>query len=177
MMLRVFLAAMIALPIVASRAEAPKPDPKAVAHVAKACTKDGAFGRPFGEAGYGHVDAIADDEWAPFRRLTIGAARGDGMIISAEASFHDAGDSREDDIALARVFFKALDKAITAKHRFPHREANGNGVTFHTSKEPDAGLVFDIHREADRVIADCVDLGEEPSRQHEQSRPEPPDDR
>lgn len=174
-MLRFLVAAALALPITASHAEAPKPASKAVAHAAKACTKDGAFGRRFGDAGYGHVDAIADDEWAPFRRLTIHAARDGGMVISAEASFHDAGDSRAEDIALAQRFFNALDKAITAKHRFPHREANGNGVTFHTSKEPDTGLVFDIRRESDRVIADCVDLGEEPSRA--QSRPEPPDDR
>jgi hypothetical protein len=139
-------------------AKSPEPAHAAVAHLAKACTRDGAFGRLFGDGGYGHVDTIADDEWAPFRRLTI-RATGGGMVIGAEASFHNEGDSRGDDIALAQRFFKALDKAITVRHRFPHREASGNGVTFHTSNEPDAGLVFDIRREADRVIADCVDLG------------------
>jgi hypothetical protein len=152
-------------------AMAKSPEPAAVAHAAKACTKDGAFGRSFGDAGYGHVDSIADDEWAPFRRLTI-RETGRGTVIRAEASFRDAGDSRGDDIALAQRFFKAFDKAIAAKHRFAHREANGNGVTFHTGNEPDTGLVFDIHREADRVIADCIDLGGV-----ETSQPEPPDDR
>ena len=151
-----------------------KPPEPAIAHTANICTPDGAFGRPFADASYGQVDSIADDEWAPFRRLTIGATRGGGTIISAEASFHDAGDSRAEDVALAQRFFKALDKAITAKHRFPHRETQGNGVTFHTSNEPDSGLVFDIHQEQDRVVADCVDLGMEPPRQ---SRPEPPDNR
>lgn len=171
-MLRIFLAATIALPIAASHAESAVLSPKVIAHVAKVCTKNGGFGRPFGDGGYGHVDAIADDDWAPFRRLTIAAAREGGMVISAEASFHDAGVSREDDIALAQHFLQALDKAVTAKHDFPHREVQGDGVAFHTSKEPDTGLVFDIHRQGDRVIADCVDLGG-----LETSRPEPPDNR
>jgi hypothetical protein len=155
-MLRAFLAAMIILPIAASRAEAPAS--KAVAHLAKACTKDGAFGRPFGDAGYGHVDAIADDEWAPFRRLVIN--RESGLRITAEASFHDAGNSREEDVSFAQHFFHALDKAVRAKHRFPHREAHDGGVTFHTSKEPDTDLIFNIRRQGDRVIAECVSLGD-----------------
>lgn len=130
--------------------------PEAVlAKAAQLCTTHGAFGRDFSDTGYGHVDAIADDEWAPFRRLVIDSGR-----ITAEASFHDAGNSREDDITLAQRFFKVLDKAVKTEDRFPHRDANGNGVTFHTSKEPDSGLVFDIRRDGDRVMAACVALGD-----------------
>lgn len=136
-----------------------KPPAPAIAHIAKICTPDGAFGRSFGASQYGQVDAIADDEWAPFRRLVIATDRSGAPQISAEASFHDAGESYEDDVALARRFLRALDKAITAKHRFPHRETGGRGVTFHTSNEPDGGLVFDLHQESDRVIAACIDLG------------------
>jgi hypothetical protein len=63
-------------------------------------------------------------------------------------------------VSLARRFFHALDKAVRAKHRFPRREAHDGGVTFHTNKEPDTGLIFNIRHQGDRVIAECVSLGD-----------------
>lgn len=153
--LQLLLVVAVAMLAVPSRAASPEHH-KTISHLAQTCTAKGAFGRAFPEHGYGHVDAVAEAEWAPFRRLAISAEA--GRRITAEASFSHAGDSPEQDIRHAGRFFHALDKAITEKHRFPHREAHDGGVTFHMNKEPDTGLVFNIRRERDQVIAECIDL-------------------
>ncbi len=157
-MSRFLIAALIVLLMPGALAKEPDPEKSAAKHIAQTCTHDGAFGRTFRSPGYGQIDAIADDEWDPFRRLVIDRDRSGAPQITAEASFRGYGNSYEDDAAIARHFFRALDKAITAKHRFPHREPGGRGVTFHTSNEPDSGLVFDIRQDGDRIIAVCVDL-------------------
>lgn len=127
----------------------------AVAHAAEACTPDGAFGRDFTRDRYGHLDSTVDDDWAPFEHLTIA-----GREITAEASFHDAGTSAENDEALAKKFRKAFAKAVEEKAGFPEHEKHGDGVEFRSKKDSDRGLMFQIWQDQDRVTAKCTDLGD-----------------
>lgn len=156
-MLRVLLGITLAISCTAAGAKPPPkilpapPDP-AVAHADDICTDAGGFGRSFGR-GYGHVDTTADEEWAPFTKLVI-----TGREIRATVSFRGHGDSREADEALAQTLAKALDKAVTEKGHFPHRQASGGRFFFNTSKEPGTGLSFEIHLMEDRVLAVCTSL-------------------
>ncbi len=156
-MLRILIAAAFALTsVAAAKLESDhKPKFPAVTHAAKACTPDGAFGRDFTREGYGHIDSTADEDWAPFEHLTIA-----GKEITVEASFHDAGTGDEGDVALARKFRKAFEKAIEDDGKFPEHEKHGDGIEFRTKKDPDRGLVFQIRQNEDRVIATCIDLGD-----------------
>jgi len=158
-MQRFILAGVIALVIQAADAKPPaEPAPPkfaAVAHAATICTDKGAFGRLFPRGGYGHVDTTADDDWAPFEKLSIAAGE-----ITAVAPFRGAGDSRETDEALAEKFRKALDKAVEAKHHFAKREAHHTGVAFHAGKEPGHGLTLEIRQEDDHVVATCLEPGD-----------------
>lgn len=156
--MRILLAGIVLVALQGADAKTPavpkEPPAAAVSHADKICTASGGFGRRFGR-GYGHVDATAGDDWAPFAKLTV-----EGGHISAEASFHGARDSEEDDAAAAEHFFKALDHAVEAKHKFAHREASGGGsIVFHTAKEQGTGLVFEISLRGDTVVAACSDLG------------------
>ena len=130
-------------------AAAKEPVTEAVQHAGDICKATGGFGRVFSR-GYGHVDATAGDDWAPFGKLTIAAGE-----ITSEASFRGAGDSAEDDAARAEKFFKALDKAVTAKKRFAHRETNGNAVRFSSGKEPGSGVVLELRQDGDAIVATC----------------------
>jgi hypothetical protein len=147
-MLRILLAALIVLVLPVASAKPSVPDHGAVAHAAKACTAQGAFGRRFGELQYGHIDATAGDEWAPFEMLTISAHR-----ITSIATFQ--GKPGEDGFEPAHRFLKAFDKAVKEAAKFPHRQAHGDGVTFRSGDAPDAGLEFDIRQDGEHVIADC----------------------
>lgn len=129
----------------------------AIKHVEDICTPEGGFGRHFAEAGYGHVDSVADEEWAPFRHLTISTQS--AYRIAAEASF-DAAHTQDENVAIARRFFHALDKAVAAKQRFPHRDAHDGGITFSTGEQPDTGLLFDIRQDGTHVLADCVKMSD-----------------
>jgi hypothetical protein len=155
---RILIACAIALVFQAAAAkpsaEPRQPQAEAVKHAGLICTDKGAFGRPFGR-GYGYVDTTVDDDWTPFAKLTLGAGE-----ITAIASFHGAGDSREDDEAAAKKFLKALDKAIQAKHHFPHREAHRTGAAFRSGKEPGKGLMFEVRQEDDQIIATCIEPGD-----------------
>ena len=155
-MQRLLMASAIVLALQAADAKPPIAEPAspAITHAATICTDKGAFGRAFGR-GYGHVDTTAADEWAPFAKLSIAAGE-----ITAIASFHGTGDSREADEALAKKFLNALDKAVEAKHHFAHREAHGTGVAFRTGKEPGSGLTFALRQEDDQIIATCIEPGD-----------------
>lgn len=156
-MLRILIATTLALTFAASAKPETEHKPKvpAVAHAAKACTPDGAFGREFTRDRYGHLDSTVDDDWAPFEHLTIA-----GGEITAEASFHDAGASAEDDMALAKKFRKAFQKAVEDKAEFPEHEKHGDGIEFRSKKDSDRGLVFQLWQDQDRIIAKCIDQGD-----------------
>ncbi len=154
--MRIFLSLAVAIAFQAADARAPKPaTPKepvaaAVEHAGDICKATGGFGRGFGR-GYGHVDATADDDWAPFEKLTIAAGE-----IAAVAPFRGSGDTLEDDAAHAEHFLKALDKAVTAKAHFKHREASGNAVRFSPGKDAGAGVTLQLRQEEDQIIAICT---------------------
>jgi hypothetical protein len=138
------------LPAAAKPATAPKePEPAVLKHTGDICKPIGGFGRVFGR-GYGHVDAMAGDDWAPFEKLSI-----EEGAITAEASFRGFGDTLEDDVALAEKFLKKLDHAIEAKHTFKHRETSGNAVRFSSGKEPGTGMLFELHQDREAVVAIC----------------------
>jgi hypothetical protein len=130
-------------------AEANEPATPVIAHVGDICKATGGFGRVFGR-GYGHVDASASDDWAPFGKLAIEAG-----AITAEASFRGAGDSLENDVALAEKFLKKLDHAVKAEKHFLHRETNGNAIRFSSGKEAGDGVVLELHQEQDVIVAIC----------------------
>ena len=158
-MLRLLIAAAVAAPLAANAAaktdsEHKAPKPPAVAHAAKACTLEGAFGRDFAD-GYGHIDSTADDDWAPFEHLTIA-----GHEITATASFRGAGSGDWQDAALAGKFRKAFETAVAEKGKFPEHEKHGDGVEYRSRKDPDRGLVLQIWQEDDRIIAKCIDRGD-----------------
>ncbi len=152
--MRILLAAAIILPVAVADAKTParvpKPHYEAVANAGAICSATGAFGRAFARSG--RIDATAEEDWAPFTRLTIGRNE-----IRAEASFHGAGETLDDDIARAADFRRALDKALTGRHVFQQRQAHGNGVEFLSGKDPGAGLSFLIRQDEDRIVAGCVD--------------------
>lgn len=143
------LALMIA--VVSADAKPAKPDaapePAAIAHAGDICKTTGGFGRVFGR-GYGHVDATASEEWAPFERLTIEAGH-----ITAEASFNGTGDSLEADVANAAKFLKRLDHAV--KGRFPHREVSGAAFRYSDGKEAGSGVVLILRQERELIVAQC----------------------
>jgi hypothetical protein len=156
-MSKILLVVLMALPLAAadakpakSAAQEPKEPPAAaLAHAGDICKTTGGFGRVFGR-GYGHVDATASDEWAPFERLTIEPGR-----ITAEASFSGATDNLEGDVEKADRFLKALDRAIAAKHHFPHRETSGAAVRFSAGKDKGSGTTLILEREQDQIRAVC----------------------
>lgn len=156
-MLRLFLMAGLIMPLTAAAAkpaksEAPKePPPAAIAHAEKICTASSAFGRPFTRQAFGHIDAVADEDWAPFEKLTL--QPGETLAV---ASFRGAGDSIEEDEARATKFWKALEKAVIAEGKFPHHDKHDTGAAFRTGKEPGQGRLFDIRQNGDLVEAVCV---------------------
>jgi len=101
--------------------------------------------------GDGHVDATASDDWAPFEKLTIEAG-----AFAAVAPFRGSGDTLEDDVAHAEHFLKALDKAVTAKGHFKHRETSGNAVRFTSGKEAGSGVTLQLRQEEDQIVAICA---------------------
>jgi hypothetical protein len=144
------LAIALALPATAKPAAVPKdPPPAVLAHAADICKATGGFGRVFGR-GYGQVDATASEDWAPFEQLSIGA----GEIV-AQASFHGAADTLEGDVAKAEAFLKSLDKAVTAKAKFPHRETSGNRYRYSGGKEPGTGVTLELNQDREIVVAIC----------------------
>jgi len=145
----------LAKPKPAEDAQEPSFAKDAISHAAKVCTEEGGFGHLFAGMNRGTIDATAGDEWAPFVRLHIA-----GHTITATADFTGTADSAEEDAALTGKFFKAFDKAVTEKHKFPHREHAGSSVVFHTSEAPGSGLVFELQRDDARVLATCSDLGD-----------------
>lgn len=152
-MCRILFALIIAASVASADAKPAKPEaaPEAAAitHAGDICKATGGFGRVFGR-GYGHVDTTADDEWAPFERLTIEAGR-----ITAEASFNGSGDSLENDVANAEKFLKALDHAVTAKGHFPHRDASGNTIRFANGKQAGSGVTLVLRQEQELIVALC----------------------
>lgn len=153
--MRILLCVVMAIALQAADAKTPKsaapkePVAAVVKHAGDICTATGGFGRVFGR-GDGHVDTTASDDWAPFEKLTIQA--GD---ITAVAPFRGTGDTLEDDVAHAARFFHALDKAVTAKGHFKHRETSGNAVRFSSSKEPQSGVTLAFRQEQDQIVAMC----------------------
>jgi hypothetical protein len=149
----IHLGLMLAMALAAAAAKpaaAPKePEPAVLKHIGDICKPAGGFGRVFGR-GYGHVDATAGDDWAPFEKLSI-----EEGAITAEATFRGLGDSLEDEVALAGKFLKKLDHAIEAKHTFKHRETGGNAVRFSSGKEPGTGMVLELHQDREIVVAMC----------------------
>lgn len=144
------LAIALALPAAAKPAATPKdPAPAVLAHADELCKTTGAFGRVFGK-GFGQVDTTAAEEWAPFEQLSIGA----GEIV-AQASFHGVTDTLEADVAKAEKFIKALDTAIKAKAKFPHRDTSGNNFRYSSGKEPGTGVTLQLHQEQDVIVAIC----------------------
>ncbi len=140
----------MALPAAAKPPATPKePEPAVLKHAGDICKPIGGFGRVFGR-GYGHVDAMAGDDWAPFERLSI-----EEGAITAEATFRGAGDSIEDDAALAEKFLKKLDHAIEAKGKFKHHETRGNARRYSTGKEEGTGIVLELHQEQELIVAVC----------------------
>jgi hypothetical protein len=154
--MRILLSLVVAIAFQAADAKTPKPAvPKepvaeAVKHAGDICKATGGFGRVFGR-GYGHVDATADDDWAPFEKLTIETG-----AIAAVAPFRGSGDTLEDDVAHAEHFLKALDKAVTAKGHFKHREASGNAVRFSSGKDAGSGITLQFRQEQDQIVANCA---------------------
>jgi hypothetical protein len=112
------------------------------------CTADGAFGRPFSHQFDGHIDTTADDEWAPFVRLTISYRE-----IRAVADFRGSGDSQSDDEAAARKFLKAFEKA---EHHFAHHSGHSNGSEYHSSDKPESGYSFYLRQDGERILARCL---------------------
>ena len=153
--MRILLCLVVVMAFQAAAAKTPKPAvPKepvteAVKHAGDICKVTGGFGRVFGR-GDGHVDATAADDWAPFEKLTIETG-----AITAVAPFRGSGDTLEDDVAHAERFLKALDKAVTAKGHFKHREASGNNVRFGSGKEAGSGVTLQLHQEEDQIVAVC----------------------
>lgn len=143
----------IALPFAAS-AKTPKSEPKeppaaAISHAGEICKTTGGFGRVFGR-GYGHVDAMASEDWAPFEKLAIEPGR-----ITAEASFRGVTDTLEGDVVAAEKFLKSLDHAVEGKHHFKHRETSGGAVRFSSGQEGGSGVVLMIEQEQDLIRAVC----------------------
>ncbi len=149
----IFWGLMLAMTLAAATAKpapAPKePAPAVLKHTGDICRPTSAFGHVFGR-GYGHVDAMAGDDWTPFEKLSI-----EEGAITAEASFRGAGDSLEDDVTLAEKFLKKLDRAIEAKHKFKHRETSGNAVRFSSGKEPGTGMLLELHQDREIIVAIC----------------------
>jgi hypothetical protein len=154
--MRILLSLVVAMALQAADAKTPKPAvPKepvaeAVEHAGDICKATGGFGRVFGR-GPGHVDATAADDWAPFEKLTIETG-----TITAVAPFRGSGETLEDDVAHAERFLKALDKAVTAKQHFKHREASGNAVRFTSGKEAGSGVTLQLRQEEDQIVAICA---------------------
>jgi hypothetical protein len=154
--MRMLLSLVVAIALQAADAKTPEPAvPKepvaeAVKHVSDICKATGGLGRVFGR-GYGHVDTTAGDDWAPFEKLTIATGE-----ITAVASFRGSGDTLEDDVAHAERFFHALDKAVTAKGPFKHRDTSGNAVRFSSGKQAGSGVTLEFHQEQDQIIATCA---------------------
>jgi hypothetical protein len=149
----IIFATAIVIGLTAASAKPPaapkEPEPAVLKHAGDICKTTGGFGRVFGR-GYGHVDATASEDWAPFEKLSIEAG-----AITAEASFRGLGDSLEDEAVLAEKFFKKLDHAIEAKKHFPHREKSGNAIRYSNGKEPGTGIVLELRQEADVIVALC----------------------
>jgi hypothetical protein len=149
----IVFATAIAIAVTAASAKPPaapkQPEPAVIKHAGDICKPIGGFGRVFGR-GYGHVDATASDDWAPFERLSI-----ESGAITAEASFRGAGDSIEDDAALAEKFLKKLAHAIEAKGKFKHRETRGDARRYSTGKEEGTGIVLELHQEQELIVAAC----------------------
>ena len=122
---------------------------EAVQQAADICSAKGAFGRSFARTG--RIDTTVDEAWAPFAKLSLTANE-----IRAEASFHGSGETLEEDMAQAEDFRHALEKAITAKHVFPHSKKQGKAMVF-SAKEDGSGLSFVLERDEDHVIAACID--------------------
>jgi hypothetical protein len=150
--MRILLAAAVIFCFpMSAKTPIPLPDYEAVAKAAEICSAHGAFGRSFARTG--SIDATADEDWAPFRKLTLSPNE-----IHAEASFHGIGGTLEEDIALATDFRLALDKALTAKHVFKARQAHNNGAAFQSSKESASGMSFLLRQEQEVIVGDCIDL-------------------
>ena len=151
---KILLALLIAVPLAAAEAKTTKPEPKeppaaAIEHAGDICKATGGFGRVFGR-GYGHVDAVANEDWAPFEKLTIEPGR-----ITAEASFAGATETLEGDVEKAAKFLKALDHAIEAKHHFPHRETSGAAKRYSDGAEKGSGVTLVLEQEQDQIRAVC----------------------
>ncbi len=122
---------------------------EAIKQAAGICSAKGAFGRGFARSG--SIDTTADEEWAPFTKLSLGQ-----NAIRAEASFHGSGESQEEDVAQAEDFRQALEKALIAKHVFAHSKKQGKTMAF-GANEDGSGLSFILGRDEDHVIAECID--------------------
>jgi len=133
----------------AKKAAETPPDFPAVSLADTACTPDGAFGHRFARSG--HIDATAGEEWAPFERLMA-----DGAQIRVEASFTGSRDGPDNDIARAKKFLHAFEKAV-GKKDFPERKTHNNGTEFHSDKDAGSGLSLLIRQDDDRVTATCID--------------------
>ncbi|MDR3526527.1 MAG: hypothetical protein P4L57_04540 [Rhizomicrobium sp.] len=120
---------------------------EALKQAAEMCSAKGAFGRSFARSG--RVDTTADEEWAPFTKLSLTSA-----AIRAEASFHGSGETLAEDIEQAEDFRQALEKAITAKHLFAHSKKQGKAMVY-SANEDGSGLSFVLDLEEDHVIALC----------------------
>jgi hypothetical protein len=151
-MRKIFIALMLVTLTASASAKAPKPkEPAApaITHAGDICKTIGGFGRVFGR-GYGHVDALAGEDWAPFEKLAIEPGR-----ITAEASFRGVTDTLEGDVEAAEKFLKSLDRAVQAKHHFKHRETSGGAVRFSSGKDVGSGVVLMLEQEQDLIRAVC----------------------
>lgn len=122
-----------------------KPKPYPVLDQKTLCDSEGGFGRRFLRQRSGETQATAEEDWAPFTRLTIGYRE-----IRAEASFRGAGESQEDDEAAATKFRKAFEKS---DHGFARHKAHSNGTEYESDDK--AGVSFLIRQDQEHVTAIC----------------------
>lgn len=136
-----------------AHAESSEPDHSTIVRVAQKCTAQGAFGHRFGEKS---VEVAPPADVPPFFLENLSSTRRDDAVfeITAAASFAHALMSNEDRIAMATWVFRALDKEVSAEHRFAKRIERRDGVLYASGD----GFTFDLSHDGTKVRLTCTSI-------------------